>query len=77
MLHQEIHPMTTDVITFVCARCDVYDLSENEINVETVFDTVLGEAIQSIRDGEPIDASTYIHLNNAGIDPERLQEVYQ
>lgn len=33
-------------------------------------------AIKYLAEGEPIPADLYIHLNNAGIDPEALEESY-
>jgi hypothetical protein len=63
-------------ITHLCNRFDVYDLDANSIALEIAEDTPLGEAIRCIREGEPVDASTFMSLHNVGIDLDSLYESY-
>lgn len=60
----------------LCHWMDMYDLDENSLAQEIAGKTLLGQAILTLREGEPLDVSTYAHLTNAGIDPEELYGAY-
>lgn len=66
----------SNVIPFLCSPDAVYDLSENDLAMEMVKDTPLGDAVKCIRAGDPIDVSTFVHLHNAGVNFVLLEKAY-